>query len=178
MTRHSWISAGRSAVVAAFLASSLLAACAGDDEALPPCPPLFRVADASRLVKFEGPGRDLTDVRFEIDLQQINGACEYDDDVIEMALDVTFMATRGPADRERLAPIRYFVAITTVDQRVVAREEFNLNIPFQGNHTRMIVTDQLEPRIPLKSDETGADYRIYVGISLSPEELRYNRENS
>ena len=38
--------------------------------------------------------------------------------------------------------------------------------------------DQLEPRIPLKPAETGADYRIYVGISLSPEELRYNRENS
>ena len=178
MIHHHWIAAGRSGILAAVLAASLLAACSSDDEGNFACPQIIRVADASRLVKFDGTGRDLTDVRFEIDLQQPIGACQFDDDVIEITLDVAFTATRGPADRERLAPIRYFVAITTLDQQVVAREEFDLNIPFQGNHTRVSVIDQLEPRIPLKPAETGTEYRIYVGISLSPEELRYNRENS
>ena len=172
------IAAGRFGILAVFLASPLVAGCAGDEEENFACPPIFRVADASRLVKFDGTGRDLTDVRFEIDLQELTGACVYDDDVIEMTLDVSFTATRGPADRARLAPIKYFVAITTLDQRVLAREEFELNIPFEGNRTRVSVIDQLEPRIPLKPAEAGTDFHIYVGISLSPEELRYNRENS
>lgn len=178
MKQNQWIECGRSGVVAALLASALLAACASDEEENFACPPIFRVADASHLVKFDGTGRDLTDVLFEIDLEELTGACLYDDDVVEITLDVSFTATRGPADRQRLAPIKYFVAITTLDQQVLAREEFDLNIPFEGNRTRVSVIDQLEPRIPLKPAETGTDYRIFVGISLSPEELRYNRENS
>jgi hypothetical protein len=76
-----------------------------------------------------------------------------------------------------LAPVKYFVAITTLDQRIVAREEFELTIPFEGNRTRVAVAEELEPRIPLKPGESGADYQIYVGLSLSREELRYNQEN-
>ena len=52
-----------------------------------------------------------------------------------------------------------------------------LAIPFEGNNTRVGVTEEVEPRIPLKRGETGADYRIYVGFSLNPEELQYNLEN-
>jgi hypothetical protein len=155
----------------------LLTACSSDDEVVLFCPEAFRVGDASHLVKFVGAGRDLTDVRYEVELQGVGLACEYDDDVVENVLQVALLATRGPADQERLAPVKYFVAITTLDQRIVAREEFELTIPFEGNRTRVAVAEELEPRIPLKPGESGADYQIYVGLSLSREELRYNQEN-
>ena len=136
------------------------------------------MADASNLVKFEGTGRDLTDVRFEVKLQQVRLSCEYDDDVIESVLLINMIATRGPADSQRQAPLRYFVAIATLDHKIVAREEFEITVPFEGNRTRVAVTEELEPRIPLKAGQTGTDYQIFVGLSLSREELRYNQENS
>jgi hypothetical protein len=154
----------------------LLAACGGD-EAPPPCPQALRVPDAARLVRFEGPGRDLTDVRFEAVLKRVRLACEYDDGVMEGVLEVTFEAMRGPADSQRLAPFAYFVAIATVDKTVLTREEFELAVPFEGNRTRVTASEQLTPRIPLKAGESVLDYRIYVGFSLTPDELRYNRQN-
>jgi hypothetical protein len=33
------------------------------------------------------------------------------------------------------------------------------------------------PRIPLQAEESAADYRIYVGLRLTPDELQYNQEN-
>ena len=170
--------AGRRAREAcALVLALLLAACSGDDEPPPPCPEVFLVPDAARLVKFAGPGRDLTDVRFEAALRGADLFCEYDDGVMEGMLQVSFVASRGPADRRRLADFTYFVAVATIDKEVVAREEFRLAVPFEGNRTRVSASEELTPRIPIKPGESPLDYRIFVGFSLSPEELRYNRAN-
>ncbi len=168
---------GHRSLAAAAASLFLLAACSSDEQVVLYCPEVFRVAAASHLVKFVGAGRDLTDVRFEVKLQQVGLSCEYDDDVIESVLLVNMIATRGPADNQRQAPLKYFVAIATLDQKIVAREEFEITIPFEGNQTRVAVTEELEPRIPLKAGQSGADYQIFIGLSLSREELRYNRES-
>ncbi len=163
--------------VIAALAPLLLQACAGGEPPLP-CPEAVRIIDASRMVRFEGAGRDLTDVRFEAELEGLRLSCGYDDAVIEATLGVSISVVRGPADRARLARIRYFVAIANSDRNVLARETFALEVSFEGNRTRIMVTDEVTPRFPLAAGKTGADYRIYVGFSLTPEELRRNRENN
>ena len=141
------------------------------------------VPDARRLVKFSGTGRDLTDVLFEAALRDADFLCEFEEGdtegefVMEGDLLLTFVVSRGPADSQRLAPLTYFVAVATDDRRVVAREEFNIAVPFEGNRTRVAVSEELSPRIPIQPGESPLDYRIFVGIILSPEELRYNRDN-
>ena len=91
-------------------------------------------------------------------------------------LALRFLLARGPADADREAKFEYFVAITTVQgQRVVAREEFGLIVPFEGNRTQVAVTDEVTPRIPLRATQTGAEYLVYVGFKLTPDEMTYNR---
>ena len=159
----------------------LLAACASDDpeEAGVFCPDFAQVQDAARLVKFSGDGRDLTDVLFEARVQNVEMGCSYDDgdNEIEAALQITISAARGPADSERLASFRYFVAIATNSREVVAREEFDLNIPFEGNRTQLAAVEELTPRIPLKPGQNGSEYKVFVGLVLTPAELEYNRAN-
>lgn len=152
----------------------VLAACSSDEVALA-CPQAVQIQDASSLTRFSGGGRDLTDVLFEAEIKQLQLVCEYDDDVVEVSLKVLFQALRGPANRQGRAPVRYFVAIADRGQAILAREEFDLEIPFQGNRTRVAISEELGPRIPLRSGESAADYRIYVGFALSQEEMRYNR---
>lgn len=154
----------------------LLAACAGDNVA-PPCPELQLLKDTDRLVKFVGEGRDLTDVEYEAALRGPFLTCSYDDNVVESVVTLDLVALRGPADDDRTARIAYFVAIADRNKRVITREEFEVEIPFEGNQTQVVAREEVEPRIPLQAEETGADYRIYLGLRLTPDELRYNQEN-
>ncbi len=154
----------------------LLAACAGED-IVPPCPQLQMLRDSDRLVKFVGTGRDLTDVEYEAALRRPFISCEYDDNVIDALVIMNLVALRGPADDDRIAQISYFVAITNQNNRNVVKEEFTIQIPFEGNQTQVVATEEVEPRIPLQPGETAADYRVFVGLRLTPDELRYNQEN-
>jgi hypothetical protein len=158
----------------------LLAACAGQEETSQYfCPEAVRVQDAAQLVRFSGSGRDLTDVLFEARLQEVALACSYDDDenTIDGALRIALFAARGPADSERQASFRYFVAIATESRRVIAREEFQVTIPFEGNRTQINAIEELAPRIPLQPGESGGEYTLFVGLVLSTDELEYNRDN-
>jgi hypothetical protein len=154
----------------------LLAACAGEEVILP-CPELQMLKDADRLVKFVGTGRDLTDVEYEAALRRPFISCEYDDNVIEALVIVNLVALRGPADEDRIAEIAYFVGITKQNNRDVTKEQFTIQIPFEGNQTQVVATEEVEPRIPLQPGETAADYKVYVGLRLTPDELQYNQQN-
>ena len=154
----------------------LLAACATDD-APKPCPQVVVLADAATQVKFSGQGRDLTDVLFEAEVEPGRLVCEYDDAEVDVDLQVRVVASRGPANADRLANIRYFVAVARTSQAVLARESFDIAIPFPGNRTRVSGLEEIGQIIPLTRGEDGSDYRIYIGLELTPEELRYNRAN-
>jgi len=154
----------------------LLAACASEPETRP-CPQAVVLSDAARQVKFSGQGRDLTDVLFEATISTGRLVCEYDDNVLDVDLQVQVVAARGPANDDRLANLSYFVAVARRDQTVLARESFDLAIPFPGNRTRVSALEEIGQVITLTGDEDGGDYRIYVGLDLTHEELDYNRAN-
>ena len=155
-----------------------LASCgSGDQGPLPPCPAAFPVAEARVLTRFAGQGRDLTDVLFEAQVEDVALICGYLDDVIEADLRIRIMAVDGPANQSGVIRFAYFVAIATLDRKIVAREEFNLEVPFEGNRTRIVAIEEVSPRIPLQAGQNGDDYVIYIGLALTPDELRYNQEN-
>lgn len=169
----------RATAAAALTALGLgLGACSSDDDGPQiVCPPVRVISDADRLVRFDG-GSDLTDVDFEARLDEPLIACTFNEDdyAIESELQLRFLVSRGPNDADHEARFEYFVAITTaIGQRVVAREEFGLFVPFEGNQTQLAVTDEVTPRIPLRSTQTGAEYLVYVGFKLTEPELEFNR---
>ena len=172
---------GAGGTAAALLLSGLvLAGCTLFQEAGPPmpCPRAVTVADAASLTRFDGAGRDLTDVLFEAEIAQIASACEYDDGAVDVTVQIQFVAQRGPADQERRGDFDYFVAIADAGQTILARESFDATIEFPGNKTQAGVVEELEQHIPLAADEPGAGYVIYVGFVLTPDEVAYNRQNS
>ncbi|MEQ8355047.1 MAG: hypothetical protein RH942_05875 [Kiloniellaceae bacterium] len=159
-----------------FLVVPFLAACAAQPETRS-CPEAVVLTDASRQVKFSGQGRDLTDVLFEASIRTGRLVCEYDENVLDVDLQVQVVAARGPANSDRLANISYFVAVARSDETVLARESFDIAIPFPGNRTRVSGLEEIGQVIQLAGGEDGGDYRIYVGFDLSREELDYNRVN-
>lgn len=140
----------------------------------PPCPRVVGVPGAQSVARYSPAGRDLTDVVYEATFQNAVLSCTYDTDAIDADMQVTIVAARGPADVDRKAALAYFVAVATSDNNVLARKEFDLEIPFPENKTRIAAVEEITQHIPLKEGQTGADYVIYVGLALTPEELKYN----
>ena len=158
-----------------------LAGCASDQTAPPACPPAVMPAESAQLVAFAGGGRDLTDVRFDLQLTDVALTCtlERDDDArtLETELGVRFIAEKGPANRDGLATGRYFVAVTGPEGEVLSRQSFALELELPGNQTRVAAEQYLSPEIPVAEGAATDAYTIYVGLVLTPEQLRFNRAN-
>jgi hypothetical protein len=174
---------GTRAAIAA-LALFTLASCAGqEDLASYPCPLVLPVRDASYMTRFEGGSQDLSDTMFEAKIDAVMPAnnCIYRNDAgkrsIVYDIRLQFLAQRGPKEREGAAKFDYFVAVTGVGGRPLARSVFPTEIPFKNNATQAIVVEEVQPTIPLGEGENGDWYRIYVGFMLSEQEMAYNRRN-
>jgi hypothetical protein len=159
-----------------------LAGCASDETpARLVCPPAVIPADSAQLVAFAGGGRDLTDVRYDLQVSDVALNCELERDdgerTLKTELGVRFVAEKGPANREGLASGRYYVAVVGPDGDVLSRQNFPLEIELPGNQTRVAVAQYLAPTIPVADDAATDAYTVYVGLVLSPQQLRFNRAN-
>ncbi len=148
-----------------------------------PCPDYRVIADAAKLVRFrDGSGRDLIDVDFEGEIDDVRLECESNIDkktragMMEVDIAVIFKISRGPTNRNRKAPFYYFISVIDRSQKILYREAFKINAGFPGNNTRL--TLKAEPvtlEIPITRQRPSRTYRILTGFKLSREELQFNR---
>ena len=145
------------------------------------CPPAKIPTESSQLVAFQGGGRDLTDVRYDLQVSTVALTCELERDdgkrALETELGVRFTAEKGPANRKGEAAGRYYVAVTGPDGTLLSRQSFDLRVELPGNQTRVATEQYLSPSIPLADGAATDAYTIYVGLVLTPEQLRFNRAN-
>lgn len=145
-------------------------------EALP-CPQISMLADTSRVTKFrDGPGRDITDIEYEAEIGAYTGECVYkDDDSVQMTLTVAIDAMRGPAAPGNAAEPSYFIAIPEFYPSPAAKSVLPVRIEFPENISKVRFRDEdIVMRIPLKGKK-GAEYEVFLGFQLTPDQLDYNR---
>lgn len=164
--------------VAAFLLPLVLASCSVfQKKEIPPCPPVYILADAGKLTKFRpGAGRDLTDVEFEAEVQGYTGGCTYDEKGALVDLQVNFVVKRGPADTDRKAEFSYFAAIPHFYPAPEAKAEFPVTVEFpEGTNYVKFTDEEVVMRVPVKDKDIINKYEIYLGFQQSTEELDRNR---
>ena len=162
--------------LAAAAAALLLSAC---NRTPPACPRATILSDGATVTKFrDGPGRDLTDVVAQAEIVDTVVECDYDRTGVDVAMQIAIAATRGPADRARMADFDYFVAVADAQRNILAKEIFRVRIAFPETQSRTGTIEYIEPRIPLKERAQGVSYQIVVGFQLTPEELEWNRTRS
>lgn len=161
--------------LAALLPAILLLAGCAADEPPPPCPQAGTPAPLDTVTQFDaGPGRDLTQVRYTGRIGGVDVACEYDEKGVDVALRVRLVVERGPADRDRKAPLQYFVAVEDGPGNVTAKQVFDVTVPFEGNIRRVAQFDEIDLRIPAPK-QGFRETHVLVGFQLTPEQLDYNR---
>lgn len=172
----------RPALVLAALAalSGGLAGCGmfrGESRPQYDCPSVGAVADGAVLTKFrEGPGRDLTDVRYQVRLVDVQNMCDYDRSGVTVQMRVNFALELGPANQDRTATYEFFVAIIDPSQNIAAKRNFTTPVTFPANVGYVTHREELQQRIPLPKGGSAADYQIIVSLQLTPDELEYNRK--
>lgn len=163
----------------AIVAAGGLSACSNSETASgPQCPRVGIIGDAGSVTKFrEGPGRDPTDIAYEVKLGPISGDCAYagNRSKVSVSVKLPIVAARGPADPGVGPTVSYFVAVVAPDQRVLAREEFSRRIEVPSNQARAGVVEELEEIMPLKSGQDGSALQVLIGLNLSADELARNR---
>ena len=163
--------------VAAILAASLLAGCAGDGGRVRMLCPYVDIPEyVGELVRFlPGPGRDVTDVVFRSRLLNYRGACEVDEDKVEVELVVSFETERGPANRDDKARFEYFVAIPQFHPLAAGKRRFAVAVDFEKGRNRARYRDEVTVAIPLQPGQASREFEIFIGHQLSAAELDYNQ---
>ena len=152
-------------------------------EAPPPCPSVSILADSERITVFrQGIGQDLTDVDMEAQIDDFVANCIYDVDAetgigqIDIELSLGVVVARGPANISGVAEVPYFVTLTTYEKELVSKGIFSIPVSFEGNRYRLSVFDEpVVLNIPIEPPKDGFNYRVYVGLQLTPEQLLYNQ---
>jgi len=166
------------------LALAGLAACDQQDSPVaPPCPNIIIVKDTSELTTFRpGAGRDLTDVVLDAKISRYDGSCETSlerdrSGTVSVDLQLFFEANRGPANDTGEGKFSYYVAIADRAGKILAKKVFDTSFAFEGNRTRLAAMEELTQEIPLRTDQLGEDFDVFVGFQLTAEQLDYNRGN-
>lgn len=140
------------------------------------CPRTFLVADADTATLYrEGPGRDLTDVRFVGRINGVTWQCAFHEDgYVDQEITVGFAAARGPAADVRDVGFDYFVAVVAPSGQIVRKQVFHLNVVFEGGNS-VVFTRIVGTTIFLADPAEASSNRIFVGFELTPEQLQENR---
>jgi hypothetical protein len=164
-----------------------LASCQQAAQRSMPCPMVQVLPDASYLTRFAGESEDLTDTAFEARIGIANQLCHYqvnnDTGKTTIATDLSLRieASRGPKLTGDKADLRYYVSVTGPSGSHMGdpkwRNTFDVSIPLTADKPTNGVIDQPSITIPLKKDESGDFYRIYVYFDVTEKELAYNRRN-
>ncbi len=168
-------------VVAAII--PFLSACGafGPKKPAPRCPDVLLLKHANSVTYFKpGPGRDITDVLGTIAIVDFKGECDYNKKrtKVRITLNVAFDVRRGPADRTKAMNFRYFVAIPKFHPAPQGKSVFPLQAKFRGNQTRLNLIDEIRLEIPMPPYPKVDEYTVYMGIQLTPQQLKYNQSQA
>jgi hypothetical protein len=155
-----------------------LAACTPDpDEQAPQCPLAYLRPDAQTLTRYDGRGKDLTNLVLSGRLLNINGACKglLGHRKLTAHAQVQMVLTRGPAAQSRAFDVPYNIAIVRQGQ-VLQKQEMTQHVVFPPNVDTVQVSGQdVDMAFPTDRGLTGPNYTIYFVFELTPEELAANQ---
>ena len=157
-------------------ALSLFSGCAL--EPVPPCPEVRIDSSTARLTVFApNSGRDITDIAYEAEIVSFEGTCEFDDEGVEVTMDMDMMVSSGPSAESGPIELYYFVAIPRFHPDPAGKKVFNrrYTLPRSGPRRERITESNIRVFIPLEDKLLGGAYDVYLGFQLTDEQLEYNR---
>lgn len=164
---------GHLALALALLAG--LAGCGGNKTvSVLTCPQVLLVDSARHYAEYApGKGTDLTDVRFDAKISDVQWQCSFLTKKNQVDMDVRFAvrALMGPAATSKKARFPYFVAVADPEGKILAKQVFGINIAFPGNAIEIGHIESVYQKINYTDIAKVSDYTVYIGFQLTHEQL-------
>lgn len=143
-----------------------------------PCPNVVVLNDAARMIEFAGGEQTAANVAWTGEIKDARGACRYvEDRPIEAQVEVDFAFGKGPAAQGNTHTVNYFVAVTRTNRDLIARQEFSVPVTFRSGRSVVNISEAVNNIIIPRKDKSisGVNFEIIVGLSVSKDQLLYNR---
>ena len=143
-----------------------------------PCPFVKVLYDASRYAEFKENKEAIANVGYTGEIQGVNAVCEYkSDEPIRVRMDIGFSLGRGPQAGSSSKAYRYWIAVTSRNQTVLAKQDFDVQADFPAGADRVNVVERIDnisiPRA--KATTSGDNFEVLVGFDVTPEMAEFNR---
>jgi len=142
------------------------------------CPAIEIVEDLGTLHNFTNTAAPSPETL--ISVAQITGtksSCTHGLKSVTMALNLAVQSTLGPKARSgQTFAYPYFVAVTTPTGKILAKEIFTIQLPFEDGETIHTSYADLQQIIPTTGRYKGNDYKVAIGFQTTKTQLDYNRE--
>jgi hypothetical protein len=144
-----------------------------------PCPYVKVLYDAARYVEFKDNREASANVGYTGEIEGISAGCAYKGtDPIRVDMMITFSLGRGPQATSAQKDYVYWVAVTTRNKEVLAKEYFTLPARFTQGKNTLVVSDHIAGvSIPRADDKvSGANFEVLVGFDVTPQMAEFNRD--
>jgi hypothetical protein len=144
-----------------------------------PCPFVKTLYDAGRYVEFKENREASSSVGYSGEIEGISAACAYKGgEPIRVDMKVTFSLGKGPQATGATKDYTYWVAVTTRNKDVLAKEYFTLRANFPQGKQTVVMTDHIAGvMIPRADDKvSGANFEVLVGFDVTPQMAEFNRD--
>lgn len=149
----------------------------GRNQFAPACPVAQLVPALADLTRFNGAGRDLTDLIVQARVIGVNGTCAPGSEgTLAASVSITIDVHRGPGMGGREVDIPVFVAVSRGEE-VLDKQLLPVRVAFPQNVDRVRMTSKpIDLTLPVGEGVSGPSYRVIAGFQLTPEEMAFNRQ--
>lgn len=132
---------------------------------------------------------DFSDMTYPKDTEIVSGVtikdysseCKNKENNVIVKLNIEFEGELGPLAKTQPSSADkhsypYFVAITSSQGGILAKEVFALNLEYDDNSAYSSKIERLDQIIPIAKDDSAENLEILIGFQLSDTQLAYNRQ--
>lgn len=168
--------AGAAAIMAATFG---LSGCGwfGGKEAKVVCPATFTAPDADKMAVFNSGGTSLNNVRYGVQIADVQSKCDRADKGLTVDTKVSFHVVSNDKTL-RAGSFQYFVSVVDSNKNILTKRTYTVPFEFDARMHDLTRHDELFENLPLRDVSTGGNYAVVVGLQLTEAQLQFNRSAS
>ncbi|MEM7618283.1 MAG: hypothetical protein AAF244_02750 [Pseudomonadota bacterium] len=145
------------------------------------CPNVSIDPEMSRIVEFNDPAKTSDDqIVSKFKITDTNTICETDGEFVSMQIDLIFEGNVGPAavrsgNDKVFFSYPYYVEVANAEGEELAKEVFAASATYNRGEEKKKMVETIKQNLPLEKGI--APYQIFVGFSLTEDQLAYNTAN-